>query len=45
LSLAPAVVGLSNHAPAQTANPDELARRLVERRAVEAVIWNATWKI
>ena len=39
LSLTLAVVGLSNRAPAQTASPDELARRTIERRAVEAVIW------
>ena len=27
------------NAQAQTASPEELARRMVERRAVEAVIW------
>jgi hypothetical protein len=39
LSLTLAVVGLSNRAPAQTFTSDELARRTIERRAVEAVIW------
>ncbi len=39
LSLTLAVVGLSNHAQAQSFTSDDLARRTIERRAVEAVIW------
>jgi hypothetical protein len=39
LSLSCAVVAVSAHAQAQRLSSDELARRAIERRAVEAAIW------
>jgi hypothetical protein len=34
-----AVLGLGMHAQAQTPSADDINRRTIERRAVEAVIW------
>jgi hypothetical protein len=39
LATLPAIVAIATVAHAQDSSPDDLARRTIERRAVEAVIW------